>query len=287
MNRKRNSKILTIMVGIMAMIFILPLLLTITNSFMGEAEIIHSYGKLMEGYGDHINGHYAALKLIPDEVTLKQYYHVLIRQNKYLLMFWNSVFLVVPIVAGQILVASMAAYAFSMIKFRWKEPIFFIYIAAMLMPFQVSLVPNYLVADWLGLIDKFKAIIFPGIFSTFGVFLMRQFMMHIPKDYIEAAQIDGAGHFSIFFKIVLPLCKNGIAALAILVFIDYWNMVEQPLIMLKDTAKYPLSLYLSQIHMNEMGIAFAASVIYMLPVLLFFLYAENYFIEGIQHSGIK
>lgn len=274
---------------LLALLFLLPLLLTVSNSFMSEGEIINNYGTILSGEDDvQITAEgYANLKLIPDMVTVRQYYRVLIKESQYLLMFWNSVFLVGAIMLGQILVASMAAFAFAKIEFRWRDQLFFVYIMVMLMPYQVTLVPNYLVADWLHLIDKAGSIIFPGIFSAFGVFLLRQFIVSIPKQYIEAARIDGAGYFTIFWRIVLPMSKNAIAALAILVFMDNWNMVEQPLIFLQSAFKQPLSLFLAQVNLKDMGIAFAAANIYMIPALLVFFYAENYLVEGIQHSGLK
>lgn len=192
-----------------------------------------------------------------------------------------------PIIAGQIAVAALAAYAFAHLRFRFREPLFFMYIVTMLMPFQVTLVPNFIIADRLGLLGSSGAIIFPGIFSAFGVFLLRQFMMFVPYSYIEAARVDGAGHLYIFTRIVLPMCGSGLAALSILVFIDNWNMVEQPLIFLNEAIQQPLSVYLSVIGEGERGIAFAASAIYMLPLLLVALYAEKYLVEGIQLSGIK
>ncbi|HYE83737.1 MAG TPA: carbohydrate ABC transporter permease, partial [Clostridia bacterium] len=224
---------------------------------------------------------------IPKVVVLQQYYNVLIKKSQFLYMFWNSVILVVPIVAGQTIIASMAAYAFAKLRFRWRNQLFFIYLTVMLMPFQVTLVPNYLVADKLGLVNNYLSIILPGIFNTFGVFLLKQYMEQIPDSYIEAAKMDGAGHFQIFFRIIMPMCRNGIAAMFILLFIDNWNMVEQPLIFLQDVAKQPLSVYLSKIISGERGLAFAASTLYMLPMLLIFLYGENYLVEGIQRSGIK
>lgn len=274
---------------LLALLFLLPLLLTVSNSFMSEGEIINNYGTILSGEEDvQITAEgYANLKLIPDMVTVRQYYRVLIKESQYLLMFWNSVFLVGAIMLGQTLVASMAAFAFAKIEFRWRDQLFFVYIMVMLMPYQVTLVPNYLVADWLHLIDKAGSIIFPGIFSAFGVFLLRQFIVSIPKQYIEAARIDGAGYFTIFWRIVLPMSKNAIAALAILVFMDNWNMVEQPLIFLQSAFKQPLSLFLAQVNLKDMGIAFAAASIYMIPALLVFFYAENYLVEGIQHSGLK
>jgi multiple sugar transport system permease protein len=112
-------------------------------------------------------------------------------------------------------------------------------------------------------------------------------MLHIPNSYIEAAQIDGARHLRIFNQIIVPLIQPGIAALVVLLFVDYWNMVEQPLIFLEDAFKQPLSLYLSSINEGARGAAFAASILYMTPMVLLFLYAESYFVEGIQLSGIK
>jgi multiple sugar transport system permease protein len=157
----------------------------------------------------------------------------------------------------------------------------------MLMPFQVTLVPNYIIADKLGIIGSYLSIILPGIFSAFGVFLLRQFMAYIPNEYCEAARIDGANHFEIYTRVILPMTKTGVAALAILVFMDNWNMVEQPIIFLKEQMKYPLSVYLSKVNRNETGIAFASSTLYMLPMVLVFLYGENYLVEGIQLTGIK
>jgi len=165
--------------------------------------------------------------------------------------------------------------------------LFFLYIITMLMPFQVTLVPNYLAMDWLGLLDSRAAIILPGIFSAFGVFLIRQFMIGIPRSYVEAAKIDGAGYVTIFVHIIVAMSRPGIAALVILAFVDYWNMVEQPLIFLHDAFKQPLSIYLSRINEGERGLAFAAAVLYMLPMVFVFLYAENDLIEGIQLSGVK
>lgn len=276
---------------IFAAIFMFPLMLTVTNSFMGEQEIENSYSMVAStDSGDDdlsLSGKYAFVKLVPDMVTLKQYYTALIKMTQFLIKFWNSVIIVVPIIFGQILVASMAGYAFAKLKFPLRDELFFAYIILMMMPFQVTLVPNYIVSSKLGLTGNYLSIILPGIFGTFGVFLLRQFMSYIPDAYMESAQVDGASPFKIFFSIILPMSKTGVAALAILVFIDNWNMVEQPLVFLQDVNMHPLSIYLSSINEGERGIAFAASTIYMLPMLLVFLYGENYLVQGIQLSGLK
>lgn len=279
---------LTIAMGTVALLFLFPIVITFTNSFMTAQEIEMNYGAMGQ-MNEPVAGKanlFVNVKWLPDQVTLKQYGEVLVGSPRYLMMFWNSVFMVVPIIAGQTFVAALAAYAFSKLQFRGRDRLFLVYVMTMLMPFQVTLVPNYIMADKLGLLNSPSAIIWPGIFSAFGVFMLRQFMLHIPYAYMEAAKMDGAGHLRIFLAIIVPMVKPGLAALVILLFVDYWNMVEQPLIFLDDPFRHPLSVYLSRIN-DEPGIAFAASVLYMTPMVLLFLYAETYFIRGIQLSGIK
>lgn len=291
MKTKLKKIFLTAVLSVMALLFIFPLVLTVSNSFMSEQEISRNYdmvaSKSLSTYNDDTISKYADMKLIPKVAVINQYYNVLVKKSQFLFMFWNSAIMVVPIVIGQAMVSTLAAYAFAKLKFKWRDQLFFLYIMVMLMPFQVTLVPNYLIADKLGLINSFLSIILPGVFSTFGVFILKQYMEQIPDSYIEAAKVDGASQFDIFFRIILPMSKTGIAAMAMLAFIDNWNMVEQPLIFLQDAAKQPLSIYLSNIIDGERGLAFAASVIYMMPMLLTFLYGENYLVEGIQLSGIK
>lgn len=280
---------LTALLAFFALLTLVPILLTITNSLMTEQEIGLNYdliGKMTDAATGGKEA-FVNLKLIPDWLTFDQYAQVLIWNPKFMLMFWNSAGMVVPIIAGQVIVASLAAYAFAKLRFRGRGPLFVVYLLTMLMPFQVTLVPNYIMVDKLGLMNTTAAIILPGIFSAFGVFMLRQFMMHIPYPLMEAAKIDGAGHFRIFLRIIVPLVHPGVASLTVLLFVDYWNMVEQPLIFLQQSFKQPLSLYLSQIGTDARGVVFAASVIYMTPMVLLYLYAEGYFIEGVQLSGIK
>ncbi|MEK0314692.1 carbohydrate ABC transporter permease [Cohnella sp. 56] len=279
----------TAVMSMIALAMLLPILFTFANSFMTEREIDHNYrliGRMVNVAAGEKNG-FINLKLIPDWVSLSQYGEVLVRKPLFLHMFWNSVFMVVPIIVGQVVAASLAAYAFAKLRFRGREKLFLVYLMTMLMPFQVTLVPNYIIANKLGLMNSTSAIILPGIFSAFGVFMLRQFMLYIPYSYLEAAKMDGAGQLRIFCSIMLPLIKPGMAALTVLLFVDNWNMVEQPLVFLEDAFRQPLSLYLSRINEEARGVAFAASALYMAPMVLLFLYAESYFIEGIQLSGIK
>lgn len=271
-----------------AFIFISPLVLTMTGSLMESGEIIEKYYEFTESESSvpQMIG-YFFLRFIPNKVSLSNYNEVLIETNQFLKMFWNSVFLVVPIVLGQVLISSMAAFVFAKVQFKGRNVIFFIYIIIMMMPFQVTLVPNYFTLNWLELLNTRASIILPGVFSAFGVFLLRQFMLSIPNDYIEAAKVDGANLFTVFFRIILPITKGGIASLVILGFIDNWNMVEQPLIFLDDISKYPLSIYLASVKEADIGVLFAAGFIYLFPLVIMFLYGENYLVEGISNTTIK
>ncbi len=271
-----------------AVLFLMPIVLTITNSFMSSSEISANYGSVFavnENGGKVYIAEKVNLKFIPDMVSFSQYIIVLLKSPDYLLKFWNSAVLVGPIVLFQLTVASLAAYGFARYSGKIRSILFFSYVILMLMPYQVTLVPNYLVADWLKLLDSYWAIWLPGIFSPFAVFLLTKFMKRIPYSVIEAAQIDGAGEWQIFRKICLPLCKGALCSAAILVFIDYWNMVEQPLILLSDAETHPLSVFLSKINAGEVGLAFAVATIYMVPSLLVFLYGEEYLVDGITYQG--
>ena len=289
---KKQQKVLKVIMTFFALIaaaaFLMPTVLTIANSFMSSTEISANYGSVFattETGGKTFISEKVNLKFIPDMVSFSQYYTVLFKSPDYLLKFWNSVILVVPIVIFQLAVAALASYGFARLKGRLKEIIFFVYIIVMLMPYQVTLVPNYLVSDALGILNTRWAIILPAVFTPFSVFLLSKIMRRIPESFIEAAKLDGAGELQIFLYIALPLCKSVMYSVAILVFIDYWNMVEQPLILLSDQNMYPLSVFLSKINSGEIGLAFAVATIYMIPTLLMFLYGEDYLVEGIAYSG--
>lgn len=290
MRRKKryfSRGMLTVLAAVFAFLFLMPTVLTITNSFMTQSEITANYGQVFQNatdgksyIKDKIN-----LKFIPDKVSFTQYFTVLLKSPDFLYKFWNSVILVAPIVLAQMAVASVAAYGFTRWRGKIRDTIFFAYVILMLMPYQVTLVPNYLVSDFLGLLNTRWAIILPGAFAPFSVFLLTKSMRRIPASLIESAKLDGAGEWHIFWNICLPQCRSALYSIAILVFIDYWNMVEQPLILLPDASQQPLSVYLSQINAGEIGIAFAAAVIYMVPGLLMFLHGEAYLVEGITYAG--
>ena len=278
----------TVILLFFAVLFLIPILLTITNSFMSASEINANYGAVFattESGGKVFISKTVTLKFIPDMVSFAQYGSVLFRSPEYLLKFWNAVIYVVPIVVFQLFVAMLASYGFARYRGKVRGIIFFSYVILVLMPYQVTLVPNFLVSNWLGILGTRWAIWLPGIFSPFAVYLLTKFIRRIPTSVFEAAQIDGAGEWQMFSRICMPLCKSGIFSVAILLFIDYWNMVEQPLILLPDDALHPLSVFLSKINAGEISLAFAVAVIYMIPPLLMFLYGEEYLIEGITYQG--
>lgn len=290
--RKNKQRVFTIMITVFACVaavaFLLPTVLTIANSFMTSKEISANYGAMFGNMTEDSKTYISEnvnLKFIPDRVSFSQYGSVLFKSPEYLLKFWNSVILTVPITVFQIAVALFASYGFSRYEGKIKNIIFFAYIILMLMPYQVTLVPNFLVADKFGLLDTRWAIILPGIFSPFSVFLLTKVMKRIPKAYIEAAKLDGANEFQIMTKISIPLCKGAMVSVGMLVFIDYWNMVEQPLVLMKDPEMHPLSVFLSQINTGDVGLAFAVGTVYMIPTILMFLYGEDYLVEGITYSG--
>lgn len=298
---RRKKKVFRIMGSVIAvvfaLIFIYPTIVTLADSFMSANEINAHYGKVFsqkeqrdwwdtsQSKDNTYKNDKVFIKIKPNRITFSQYADVLFKSPEYLFKFWNSVKLTLPILIFQILVALGASYSFARFSGRLKELMFFLYIILMLMPYQVTLVPNYLVADWMGTVGTNWSIILPGIFSPFSVFILTKYMRRIPSSYTEAAMIDGAGEWQIFTKIYAPLCKGTIVSVALLVFIDYWNMVEQPLIMLPDQDMHPLSVFLSKINQGEIGLAFAVASVYMIPCILLFLYCEDYLVEGIAYSG--
>lgn len=279
---------LFILTAFFAILFLAPTILTITNSLMTQSEISANYGMIFDSIrpgvstyvGDTVN-----LKFIPDRVSFDQYITVLFRSPEYLQRILNSIILVFPIVVFQVGIASFAAYSFTRYRGRLKNFLFFFYIVLMLMPYQVTIVPNFLVADRLGILGSRWAVLFPGIFAPFSVFLLTKFMRRIPSVLIEAAKLDGASEWQIFTRVCIPQCRSALYSIAILVFIDYWNMVELPLILLNNDEHQPMSVFLNTINADETGIAFAVAVIYMIPPLLLFLHGEEALVEGITHSG--
>jgi len=280
----------TFTVLLFAVAFAMPILITISNSFMTGFEINNrytieilpvNYFRLLETM-PHFS--FVDMTLIPAWVSPAQWLDLIFDHPSYFGHLYSSILITAPSLIGQLLIAVPAAYAFEISTWRHKEKLFFVYIVLMLMPLPVVLVPQFVIAGLMGIEESVLAIILPAVFSPFGVFLLRQFLKTIPLEYVEAARIDGAGHITTLIAIVVPLLKPAIAALAILVFIDYWNVVEQAIVFITDYRRLPLSVALAMV---DTEIIFAASVFYMIPAVLVFLHGQEYLIEGIQLSGIK
>lgn len=285
----KKRPLLTLALAVTGILFILPLVFTLANSLMSEAEIAMNFTTKLSVFDlvDGVVEQFAKLGLIPETVTFSQYFEVLLNQPSFLALLTNSLKLTLPVTLGALAVSLLSAYGFTIWRFKYKEAVFAAYIVVMLMPLQAVLVPNYIVADMLGIKESYLAIILPGIFSPFGVFLMRQSMKVIPGAYFEAAKIDGANEWQVFWRVVVPQLKSSIAALAILTFVEYWNLVEQAIIFINDYTKEPLSVYLSRLAEGRVGLIFAASCVYMFPPLWFLFTRQRDLEKGIEFSWVK
>nr|WP_330397317.1 carbohydrate ABC transporter permease [Blautia hominis] len=280
MDKKKTVR--TAVLTIFCLLFWVPVLVMLPNSFMGAEELKASYGGVLGGGTEAVR-----LELLPVYPTLKPYVELLLDSPDFFVMFWNSVKQVVPILIGQVLIGMPAAWAFGRYRFRGRRILFLLYMILMIMPFQVTMVSSYLVLSELSLMDTHPAIILPGIFSAFPVFIMQKFFRSIPDALVEAAMVDGAGQFRIFLHVGVPLGLPGIMASVLLNFLEYWNAIEAPMTFLKTKSKLPLSLYLPQITTDQMGSSFAASIVMMLPAVLIFLWGQEYLEQGIVASGLK
>jgi multiple sugar transport system permease protein len=280
---KSANIIVYVILILLAVVALFPVLFIAANSFMSESEIMRSYGAVLAtGDATAIDFH-----IIPENFSLQGYIDVFLFTPSYLMKFWSSMFISFSIMAGQVIISCLGGYGFAKFKFPLKNVIFYFMIILMMMPLQVTLVPNYILLDKIKLIGSYTALILPGIFSTFGVFLIAQVFSSVPDNLIEAAKIDGANHLQILFKIMIPYAKAGVASLFILNFIDTWNMVEQPLVFLQDSTKYPLSIFLANINQVKLRISFVCGILAIIPVFFLFLCFKDSLISGIENTNLK
>ncbi len=277
---KRKLNILLLI--ILSLITVLPLWFVITGSFIGPGEFTENFSAVLDNTSGNVSW-----PLLPKFPTLRSYIELLLDTPKFFVVFWNSCKQVLPSLFGQLLIGAPAAWSFAKFDFKGKKAIFTLYIILMIMPFQVTMVSTYLVLDQLHLLDSHLSIILPAAFSTFPVFIMVKFFKAIPKSLFEAASIDGAGEWRLFWNIGIPMGRGGIISALILSFLELWNAIEQPLNYIKTARKWPLTLYLPNISSAQAGISLVGSVIMLLPALLLFLYGQKYLEQGIMVSGIK
>jgi multiple sugar transport system permease protein len=227
--------------------------------------------------------------LVPHPLRLANYSDVL-RQTPFARWFVNTVIVTVVTVAGNLLLCSLAGYAFARIKFFGREIVFILILATLMIPFQVVMIPTFIIVKDLGLINTLQALIVPNLAQAFGIFLLRQFFRTLPVELEEAARIDGASRLSVLFKIVLPLSGPALATLAVITFLWTWNDFLWPLITIYSPDKMTLQLGLTTFqgtHASSWNLLMAANMMSMLPVLLLFFLAQRYFIRGIATSGLK
>ena len=268
--------------SVLFLTMVFPLFVLAADSLMGRQELTEKFGPVLSGAEGM-----AEFALFPMYPTLRAYISLLLDSPEFFTAFWNSVFQTAMVLAGQMLTALPAAWAFAVYRFPGKSVLWYLYMLLMVLPFQVTMVSGYLVLNAARLMDTHWAVILPGIFGTLPVFILRKTFAAIPGEMLEAARVDGAGDFRLFLYVGIPLGKSGIFSIVILGFLEYWNAVEQPLTFLKTQSLKPLSLYLPQITASEASVSFAASVVMLLPALLLFFFGQEYLEQGIAASGIK
>lgn len=267
---------------LLAAVIFFPVIFAITGVFMPQWEL-REYLAPVLGTAEGMAG----WTLLPKAPTLQPLVELLIDSPQFFVMFWNSLKMSLCILGGQILFGVPSAWGLARFRFPGKNFILLLYIVLMLMPFQVLMLPEYLVLNQMGLLDTHASVILPAVFSTFPVFIMYRFFTSIPEAIIEAARIDGAGNLQIFFTMGIPLGAAGIVSSTILSFLESWNMIEQPMTFLKTKSLWPLSLFLPEIGLEEAGTGFTAAIMMLIPALLLFLSGQEYLEQGIAAAALK
>ena len=268
-----GNAIIMLFLTVFAFVMMVPMIYTICTAFKPNDELFRFPPSIFVQNPTVMNFYSLSSLLRESWVPFSRY-------------LFNSVLISGLGTLGNVIFSSLAAYRIAKFEFPGRKLYFSIVTMSLMFSSAVTSIANFLIMSRLNMIDTYWAIIVPACGSSLGLFLMKQFMEQmVPDALIEAAQIDGAGEWKLFTKVAMPICKGAIYSCAILVFIDYWNMVEQPLILFTDTEKYPLSVFLSKINEGEIGLAFAVATIYMIPGLLIFLYSEEYLVEGITYQG--
>ena len=264
--------ILRLVLIIISLAMVIPFLWMITTSFKTSAQIFTW-----------------PPEWIPRPFTWKNYIDATIFFPffRYLL---NTAFITICTVIGQLITCSMGGYAFARVRFPGRDALFILYIATMMIPGQVTIIPVYILFKWIHWIDTYYAVIVPGLFSAFGTFLLRQFFLTIPRELEEAAIIDGCSIGGIYYKIILPLSKPALATLGIFTFMGAWNSFFWPLIVLNSQERMTLSVGLALFvgpFETTFNTLMAASTLVLLPVILAYIFAQGYFVKGITLSGLK
>jgi len=237
--------------------------------------------------------HQFTMTLIPRPATLENYRRLFAVDLNFPLMFLNSTVISLLITAGQILTCSMAAFCFAVVKFKGRNVLFAALLATLLIPFHVTLIPNFIIFKWLGLTGTSVPLWLPAFWGgAFGTFLIRQYFLTIPRDLVEAARVDGASLLQIFWQVYMPLAKPALAALGIFTFQGAWNDLLHPLIYMpaapNTTLTVGLAFFQQQMQLGgQFTVLMAGAFISILPLLVVFFFAQSYFIQGVALTGVK
>lgn len=277
----QSTKKTRILKGILYAILIIYAVLTFYPFIWAIAASFKPYAEIVSG----------DMSLIPKTFTLANFQYVLGRSSLFTRWFVNSVIISVIGTAINILLNTMAGYALARLNFPGRDRIYYGFLALMMVPAQVLLIPNYLILMNLGMLDSFSALILPAAVNIGNIFMMRQFFLSFPKDVEEAAAIDGLGRFQTFFRIVMPLAKPSIATQAVFVFMGFWNEFMKPMLYLTTPSKYTLTLGLQTFQSRNGGVRWdqtmAASVITIVPIVIIYLVFNKYFLQGVRMDGEK
>lgn len=259
---------------LIAMLFLFPFYWMLVSSFKRDIDVFR-----------------LPVEWLPNPLSTASYENVWTGAHPIWKFMINSLIVAVSRVGGEILTASLAAYAFARMEFRFKNAIFLMYLATMIIPHQMLLVPRFILYQQIGIHDTLWALILPGMFTVFGTFLLRQFFMGIPIDLTDAAKMDGATELQCYWQIVMPLAKPALASLMILAFVWSWNDYETPLVMLTSESNFTIPIGLTR-YMDEGGgmspsLAMAGAVSSIVPVMIVFLLLQRQFIQALTRSGLK
>ncbi len=278
-----GRKAVWILLIVLALLAVYPVIFLSAGSLMGADELEDCLGAVVSGAEG-----YASFPVLSKYPTLQHFVEVLLDSPEFFVMFWNSILITFGVLGGQFVAGTMAAWGFARYEFPCKRGIFLLYIVLMLLPFQVLMLSDYLLLNRLRLLDSLWAVILPGMFSTFPVFIMYRFFAEIPDSLIESARLDGAREWQLFWYLALPMGSSGIIAALVLGFLEYWSLVEQPLTFIKDKSKLPLSVFLPDLTMTgKAGFLFAVSVVTFLPAIIVFMGGRDYLEQGIMAGAVK
>lgn len=274
MKKKRavQTGLILVLLVLVAVVMILPFIWMVLGSLKMKSELFA-----------------VPLKWLPEKPIWSNYSDVF-EKVPFMKFYWNTAKVAVLSTAGQVVTCALSAYAFSKLEFRGRDALFLLYLATMMIPSQVTMIPQYELMNTIGLLNSHWTLIVLHWFNPFGVFLLRQFFVSIPDSLVEAARIDGASETKIFTNVICPLAKSAFATLITLTFLNSWNDFQGPLIFLSSKEKFTLQLgirYFQQMFGTEYTLIMASTTMSLIPILIIYMFCQRYFIEGIAASGIK